>query len=140
VSEYSLQTISVALESKESTVRRWTVMLEQSGYTFLKDNKARIYTEVDLELLKKIKDLTKGLTAEFAVSTALELINDSKNGEVQVDLEAEIAEMDALIKNFNHQYFWNAEQALQQLNQKWANLKGKCRSQIPPADDGPEER
>lgn len=123
MSDHTLQTISVALDLKEATTRRWTVMLEQSGYLFQKDNRRRIYTDADLETLKRVKELVNGLTAEGAVAVVME--QSSRVTDEGVDLSVEIAEMDDFIARFKNEYFWNAEKSLQDLHQYWKRLKNK---------------
>ncbi|WP_338709268.1 MerR family transcriptional regulator [Paenibacillus amylolyticus] len=132
--EYSLTDISAALDQKESTIRRWGKLLENAGYQFSKNERSRNYSESDLELFKKVKELTKGLKAELAVAVAFQLLQEPLNEKINIDLEPEILELDVFIQKFNSEYFWNSGQALQQLHQKWGNLKLKYRGQTFPAD------
>ncbi|MGE7219631.1 MerR family transcriptional regulator [Priestia koreensis] len=57
---YTTKEVAESLEIGQSTLRKWSISLEQSGYPFTKNDQGyRLFLERDIEILKQFKKLVK---------------------------------------------------------------------------------
>lgn len=57
---YSPKEISITLDIGDSTLRKWAIALEKSGYTFIRnDQNKRLFVDSDLVVLKHFQNLVK---------------------------------------------------------------------------------
>jgi DNA-binding transcriptional MerR regulator len=66
--------VAELLKVGDSTLRKWCILFEERGYTFLKDEQSRRgFRDQDIVLLRRFRDLTKqaGMTLENAANAVL---------------------------------------------------------------------
>jgi Mn-dependent DtxR family transcriptional regulator len=72
----SVKEIAEAIGVKNSTVRKYVMLLEEKGYVFEKVDKKRMYSETDLAYLRQFKQLIEsssgGITLSEAANTVAE--------------------------------------------------------------------
>ncbi|WP_336883833.1 MerR family transcriptional regulator [Priestia koreensis] len=57
---YTTKEVAESLEIGQSTLRKWSIALEQSGYPFTKNDQGyRLFLDRDIEILKQFKKLVK---------------------------------------------------------------------------------
>lgn len=73
--------VSENLQIAASTLRKWSAMLEDAGYSFYKNDKGqRLYYEKDIVALRHLKRLTQdeGMTLESAVNEVVKRVKETE--------------------------------------------------------------
>jgi len=100
---FSSSDIAITLKIQESTLRKYCLILEKSGYEFLKnENGHRAYFDADLILLKKFLELKKGtdMTLEQASKSVVAWKNGSDITERDTDEDRDVLHSNDLVDEF----------------------------------------
>lgn len=131
---YSSSDIAVTLKIQESTVRKYCLILEKSGYEFLKnENGHRAYFDADIIILKKFLELKKGtdMTLEQAAKSVVSWKNGIDIAGHDTEENRYIMRYDDLLKEFvafkNSQEEFNRE-LLSQLQRQQEYINNKLES------------
>jgi transposase-like protein len=93
---YSPKEISLTLNIGDSTLRKWCIALEKSGYQFIRnDQNNRVYVDSDLVVLKHFQNLVKqhNMQLENAANLVVDRFGkgafEVSTGDVPAEIEAE---------------------------------------------------
>jgi transposase-like protein len=93
---YSPKEISITLGIGDSTLRKWCIALEKSGYSFIRnDQNNRVYVDSDLVVLKHFQNLVKqhNMQLENAANLVVDRFGkgafEVSTGNVPAEIEAE---------------------------------------------------
>lgn len=123
--EMSFKEAAIHLDTAESTLRRWCMLLEQAGYVFTrKGNNRRVLSERELKDFQMLKSLSTSMTLDDACLQLVRMTRPSAG-----DYQAVLAQFEQHLKTFKDRCYWaGIESAYGQLIQEWDEVKTKLTS------------
>lgn len=100
---YGSQEVSEILGIADSTLRRWCLLLEKNGYTFLRgDNGQRAFRDHDLFILRRLREYSKqkNMKIENAVHAVISSVQQAQKTVVVHDNSGKGSDMNSVHEAF----------------------------------------